>query len=156
MNVKELIEILRKMPPAARILIEDVENHVCADIMSAGTRSVFGKGNTKHYEGAVFLSSTLWIRPSVVLAENRDRIVEILTRFGLTNPRVFGSVARGMDNELSDLDLLVDVPDGTTYFDLCGVAIELKKALGIAVDLQTPGGLNERFRDKVLQEAKPL
>lgn len=156
MNVRELIEILKTMPPNARVLIEDVENHVCADIMSASTRSVFGRGTTKRYEGAVFLSSTLWIRPSIVLTKNRDRIVEILTSFGFTNPRVFGSVVHGIDTELSDLDLLVDAPDGTTYFDLCGAAVALKKALGILVDLQTPGGLHERFRDRALQEAKPL
>lgn len=152
MNVKELIEILQRMPADARVVMEDSASHVSAEIMGVGTQSVFGGGR----DGAVFLSSTLWVRPSIVLAENRDRIVEILANFGLTKPRVFGSVLHGIDTELSDLDLLVDTSEGATYFDLGGAACALKKSLGILVDLQTPGGLHEKFRAQILQEAKPL
>jgi predicted nucleotidyltransferase len=34
--------------------------------------------------------------------------------YDATNPRVFGSVARGEGSEASDLDLLVDPIDGRT------------------------------------------
>lgn len=146
MNVKELIEILQRMPQDATAIIED-ETYVRGEVRDA---RIHDRDHT------VRISTIIWIRPSVVLAANRDRIIETLTGFGLTNPRVFGSVLHGDDSELSDLDLLVDAPEGTTYFDLGGAVLALKEALGIRIDLQMPGSLHERFRDKVLQEAKPL
>lgn len=42
----------------------------------------------------------------------RERIRAIVAHYGGVNPRVFGSVARGEDTEDSDLDILVDDPEG--------------------------------------------
>ena len=70
-----------------------------------------------------------------------------------TNARVFGSVARGMDSEDSDLDILVDPTDSTTLFDIGAIRGELNELLGIKVDVLTPMALPDRFRDTVLSEA---
>ena len=48
------------------------------------------------------------MRPSIALQLHRDSIRGIVLRNGATNPRVFGSAARGEDTEDSDLDLLVE------------------------------------------------
>ena len=37
------------------------------------------------------------MRPSEALARNLDEVLEIIARYPVTNPRVFGSVARGED-----------------------------------------------------------
>ena len=74
----------------------------------------------------------------------------------MTNLRVFGSVLLGNDVAGCDLDLLVDVPSGTTLFDLGGLQVELEELLGVPVGLATPGDLPKRFRDRVLAEAKPI
>ena len=50
------------------------------------------------------------MRPSEALAKHRNAIVEILGRYPVSNPRVFGSVARGEDTEESDLDIIVQLP----------------------------------------------
>ena len=63
---------------------------------------------------------------------------------------------RGDDTEDSDLDLLVDTLPGTTLFDLGELQDELEAALGVRVDVRTPGDLPERIRARVLEEAKPL
>lgn len=42
--------------------------------------------------------------------EHRYEVLALLDRCGLTNPRLFGSAARGDDKPGSDIDLLVDVP----------------------------------------------
>jgi hypothetical protein len=63
---------------------------------------------------------------------------------------------RGEDTEASDLDLLVDPLPGTTLFDLGAIQIELEEALGIRVDVLTPGDLPAKFRDHVLREAIPV
>ena len=48
------------------------------------------------------------MRPSLVLDLNRSAVREVASRFRVANPRVFGSVLHGTDQEGSDLDLLVD------------------------------------------------
>ena len=43
------------------------------------------------------------------LKKHREEIYEIAKKFGISNIRVFGSVARGEERKNSDLDLLVDI-----------------------------------------------
>jgi predicted nucleotidyltransferase len=45
------------------------------------------------------------MKPSEAIAIHREKIRRIIANFGGTNPRIFGSVARGEDTERSDLDL---------------------------------------------------
>jgi predicted nucleotidyltransferase len=80
----------------------------------------------------------------------------MVSRFRVTNPRIFGSVLRGTDLDGSDLDLLVDALPGATLFDLGGLQVELESLLGIHVDLLTPSDLPSKFRSQVLAEAKPV
>jgi hypothetical protein len=74
----------------------------------------------------------------------------------MANPRVFGSVLHGNDNEDSDLDLLVDPGPETSLMDMVRVQEELEEATGVKVDLRTPGDLHPRFRDEALAEAASL
>lgn len=96
------------------------------------------------------------VKPSTALDLKRIAIREATRRFRATNPRVFGSVLHGTDQDGSDLDLLVDALPGATLFDLGGLQIELEELLGVSVDLQTPGDLPVKFRDQVLAEARPV
>jgi hypothetical protein len=96
------------------------------------------------------------MRPSEVLPQHRDTIRQLLLEAGMANPRVFGSVLHGEDQEGSDLDLLVDPAPRTSLLDLAGLQIEIEGRTGIKVDLLTPGFLHPRFREKVLAEAAAL
>lgn len=96
------------------------------------------------------------MRPSVVLDRNRDAVREAVSRFRTANPRVFGSILHGTDQDGSDIDLLVDALPGATLFDLGGLQDELESLLGIHVDLLTPGDLPPKFRAQVLAEAQPV
>ena len=75
---------------------------------------------------------------------------------GMTNPRLFGSVARYEDGETSDLDLLVDPSPETSLLDIAKLQVRLEAATGIKIDLLTPKALPGSFRDKVLTEAVPV
>jgi len=92
----------------------------------------------------------------LVLESQRAAIREVVGRFPVANPRVFGSVLHGTDQDGSDLDLLVDALPGATLLDLGDLQEELKTLLGVDVDLLTPGDLPPKFRDKVLAEARPV
>lgn len=94
--------------------------------------------------------------PSALLAEHRQKILEIVAAHRAATPRVFGSVLHGDDSEESDLDLLVDPLPGATLLDLGGIQIDLEELLGIPVDVLTPGDLPAKFRQQVLREARPL
>ena len=96
------------------------------------------------------------MRPSVVLQQQRHAIREAVERFRTVNPRVFGSVLHGTDQEGSDLDLLVDALPGTTLFDLGGLQEELEQLMGLRVDVLTPRDLPPSFREQVLAEARPV
>ncbi|MFJ1299277.1 nucleotidyltransferase family protein [Pseudomonadota bacterium AL_CKDN230030165-1A_HGKHYDSX7] len=96
------------------------------------------------------------MRPSQVLEMKRGKVREVVARFRTANPRVFGSVLHGTDQEGSDLDLLVDALPGATLLDLGDLQDELRTLLGVDVDLLTPGDLPVKFRAEVLAEAQPV
>lgn len=93
------------------------------------------------------------MRPSEMLDQHRETIRQLVMQAGMANPRVFGSVVRGEDREDSDLDILIDPAPRTSLLDVAGLQIEIGRAVGVKVDLRTPGDLHTRFREKVLAEA---
>ena len=96
------------------------------------------------------------MKPSEAVIGYRDVILNAARALRATSVRVFGSAARGDDTELSDLDLLVEVPKGTTLLDMVGLQQELESALGLKVDVVTPFDLPERVRARVLAEARTV
>lgn len=83
-------------------------------------------------------------------------IREIALRHRVRNVSVFGSVLHGNDTEDSDLDLLVEPTSETTLFDIGAIQHELKKLLGVSVDVLTPGALPDSFKQQVMNEAVPV
>jgi uncharacterized protein len=90
------------------------------------------------------------------LRRRRRAVIETATNRGARNVRVFGSVARGEDTALSDIDLLVDLDDGVGLVALSGLARELSLLLGVAVDVVPADTLKRSIRDEVLAEAVAL
>jgi hypothetical protein len=96
------------------------------------------------------------MRPSEALPKHREAIRQLVLEAGMANPRVFGSVLHGDDEEGSDLDLLVDPAPRTSLLDLVGLQIEIEVRTGVKVDLLTPKSLPLKFRQRVLDEAQPV
>jgi hypothetical protein len=96
------------------------------------------------------------MKPSEALTAHRDQLRQLVGRYNVTRPRVFGSVVTGADTEESDLDLLVDPTKSTTLFTLAGLEHEAEKLLGVPVSVLTPRFLSVKFRDEVLKQAQPL
>jgi hypothetical protein len=90
------------------------------------------------------------------LRAHREAILELAARYGVSNVRVFGSVARGDSGPDSDIDLLVTANKGTTIFDLVGLWLDLKALLGCEVSLLSDGGLGERFKRRIEKDLVPL
>lgn len=96
------------------------------------------------------------MRASEALSLHRAQIREIALRHRVSSVRVFGSALRGDDVAGSDLDLLVEPTPQTTLMDIGAIRFELKKLLGLEVDVLTPNGLPASFREQVLREARPV
>ncbi|MDJ0846668.1 nucleotidyltransferase family protein [Crocosphaera sp.] len=92
-----------------------------------------------------------------LLLEKREEIIHIAEKHGAYNIRIFGSVARGEDDEQSDIDFLIDydLSKITPWFP-SGLMQDLQSILGRKVDIVTVEGLKERIREKVLEEAIEL
>jgi predicted nucleotidyltransferase len=96
------------------------------------------------------------MRPSNALASQRERVLALAAARGADRVRVFGSVARDTDHEGSDIDLLVDVPPGTSLLHLVGLQMEIEEALGVKVDLCTESELHPDLKARVLAEARAM
>jgi predicted nucleotidyltransferase len=91
-----------------------------------------------------------------VLRSRRTEILATASRHGARNVRVFGSVARGDDTSISDIDLLVDFSPERSLYDLVGLQFDIESLLGRRADIVTEASLNALLRERILAEASPL
>lgn len=78
-------------------------------------------------------------------------MLRIAAAHGAGNMRVIG---RGEQGASSDLDLLVDMAEGRSLFDLIALSSDLEESLG--VDVLTEASLTPYLRDRILDEAVAL
>lgn len=90
------------------------------------------------------------------LQRNRAEVLRLAAKYGATDVRVFGSVARGEADESSDIDLVVRMTPGRSLFDLGGLLMDLQDLLGRRVDIVSERGLRPRMKERVLREAIPV
>jgi len=85
------------------------------------------------------------------LRENKQRFKE---EYGIENMYLFGSVARGEDNEKSDIDLLVefDREKNITIFELMMFEEEIKKTFNRNVDVATKNMIKPIVYDYVKKD----
>lgn len=77
------------------------------------------------------------------------QILPILKKAGVKRSSIFGSFARGEENEKSDLDLLVEPPEGFTLLDLSGLKIHLEESLKRSVDIITYDYIHPRIKPHI-------
>lgn len=85
----------------------------------------------------------------------KDQILKIAEVCHAENIRIFGSLARGEQNEWSDIDFLVHMkPD--SGFGIGGLKWRLEELLDCKVDVVSDASLNPLIKDSVLKEAVRL
>lgn len=87
------------------------------------------------------------------LQERRSAVVSLLKDHRVTAAAVFGSVARGDERPDSDVDLLVDLPEGTGLFALGRLTGDLERLLDVRVDVVPRAGLRPGVRARVERDA---
>lgn len=83
------------------------------------------------------------------LRRRRAAVLALAARHGISNIRVFGSVARGEEGPTSDLDLLVHLPEGAGLFLLGRFTDDLEALLHVAVDVVPDDGVKARIRANI-------
>ena len=91
-----------------------------------------------------------------LIVRHRAGLLALAKRHGLTDVRVFGSMARGDAGEHSDVDLLVRLRPGVTGLALGAMLGDAQDLLQRRVDVLTEGALHPALRERVLREAQPL
>jgi len=100
-------------------------------------------------ETAERLDAVLRVPTLERLRQVRTPILAAAASRGLSEVRVFGSVARGAAGAASDVDLLVHPAPEASVFDLAGFMAEVEELLGIGVDVVSDRGTGptmERIR----------
>ena len=90
------------------------------------------------------------------LTELREIIQRTAAESGARRVRLFGSAARGEEDERSDVDFLVDLEPGRTLLDLARLETRLELLLGRRVEVLTESALREPVRSAALRDAVPL
>jgi len=90
------------------------------------------------------------------LQAKTEQLNQVLLRFGASNLAVFGSVARDQAVLGSDVDLLVDLPDGCSLLTRSQLKFELEDVLESPVDLIRRRSLKPPLRDRIETEAIQL
>jgi hypothetical protein len=90
-----------------------------------------------------------------IIGDKRAQIIELARQHGVSNVRVFGSVARGEASSDSDVDFIVDGLENAAWGG-GRLLMDLQTLLGRRVDLVSEGDLHRLIRSKILQEAVPL
>ncbi|ORE98730.1 nucleotidyltransferase family protein [Aurantimonas sp. 22II-16-19i] len=96
------------------------------------------------------------MKPSEALEKHRETIREILSRYPVSNPRIFGSVARGEDTEASDLDIIVEGHDPLDYFQLARLELDLAARTGARIDIRLEGEFSPRVLRRIQREFRSL
>ena len=81
--------------------------------------------------------------------EIRERSVPIAQKYGVKRLGLFGSYARGEQNEHSDLDFLIDEGKMRGLFAYMGFVLDLEDEFGCHVDVVMDGIEDQHFLDRI-------
>lgn len=91
------------------------------------------------------------------LQKNREEIYNMAEKYGISNIRIFGSVARGEENKNSDVDMLVSISKHKGMaFDLIKFEREFSEKFHTKTDVISENGVHNLLKEKIFNEAISL
>jgi hypothetical protein len=89
------------------------------------------------------------------LSDIQTQVVNIVKKYPITYAALFGSIAKGVAGDKSDVDILFDYDRGAkfTLFDMVGIQNELEDVLKKEVDFVPLRGLKAEIKDEVISSA---
>jgi predicted nucleotidyltransferase len=65
----------------------------------------------------------------------KAQINRLAAKYGIKQVYLFGSVARGQNTDISDVDFLIELDEEASLFGVGGFQYEMQKLLGIEIDV---------------------
>jgi predicted nucleotidyltransferase len=96
------------------------------------------------------------VHPKTLIEAAAPVLRRIAEGSGYARLAVFGSVARGEATQDSDIDLLVEAPEGTSSFGFVRFKQVIEQVLDRQIDLVDYGGLKPKLDDDIRREAALL
>jgi len=93
------------------------------------------------------------VQPGVLLEAAAPVLKAMSEERGYQRLAVFGSVARRQAHRESDIDLLLEAPEGTSSFEFVRYKQPIEQVLGREIGLVDYGGLKPRLDDDIRREA---
>lgn len=153
----ELAEARRIVQGASRALAEAI---VAASESGAGQREIAEKAKVSQPYISKLTRSRRRVLPASKLGQllttKRADVLRVVHAYGAENVVVFGSVAAGTDSPGSDIDLMVDIPDGMGLFTLARMERDLSDVLGVDVDVVPSRLAKPQVRASASKVAVPL
>lgn len=91
-----------------------------------------------------------------IIESHRKEILQLAEANGVTNVRLFGSMARGDAGPDSDVDFLVDLAPGKSGLALGGFLEDVSELLHRRVDVVTEKALHPKTVERVMREVVQL
>lgn len=86
----------------------------------------------------------------------KNTVIPILKKHEVNRASLFGSTVSGDRGGNSDIDMLVELKEGKSLFDLIRLKKELEEKLEEEVDLVTYDSLHPLLKDSILEEKRDV
>lgn len=95
---------------------------------------------------------TFCVMQQGTIDEIATKVVPILKSAGVLRSSLFGSYVRGEQTAESDIDILIEFPQGKSLMDLVGLERELAEVLGKKVDLLTYNSISPYLKKYIQKD----
>lgn len=92
----------------------------------------------------------------ITIEELKKKIQPVLAKYSVNKAAIFGSFARGEMKEGSDIDILVELLESHSLFDLIAIKQEIEEKIGLKVDLVEYSTLHPKLQKIILAEQVPI
>ena len=93
---------------------------------------------------------------TIDIEQIKEAVVPILKEAGVTRSAIFGSYAAGEQTEDSDIDILIEPPEGMGLFGLVGLELKLGEALEKEVDVITYNSIYPPLKKYIFKYQVPI
>ena len=90
------------------------------------------------------------------IEEIKKRVVPVLKEADVIRSSLFGSVVRGEATKTSDIDMLIEFPEGKSLLDLVRLERKLGEVLGKKVDLLTYNSIHPLLKVYIQRDELPI
>lgn len=93
----------------------------------------------------------------IMTIENiKERIIPLLKKYSIKRAGIFGSYANGMETDVSDIDVLVELGPEIGLLKFVEIKLDMEDILNRKVDLVEYKALKPRLKDRILSEERRI